>query len=152
MPELDPKVLLAWGRDFHQQLETHHEAIAAHEKSELQIPTEVLRQFLTLALGIIERYLALNLDATGGKRPRHRPKGTGMGAHIEALVATGVPEEDAVRSIAEARGSTPAQARKALQWHRRPAKASEAPPKASKGKVPKKSSVPEGKRRKTRSS
>jgi hypothetical protein len=128
MAKLGREALLAWGRDFEQQLRVRG-------KDGLHIPLDILGQYLALANDAIEQ-----LKVSTGKRPAHRPKGTGAGAQVEALVATGLAEDDAKRVVAQGLDKTSAQIDKALRWHRGPRKAS------------KKSRVPRQGRRKTRSS
>jgi hypothetical protein len=145
MADHDPKALLVWGQEFHRELERHLKATAAGQASPLTIPPETLWQFLALANAAIER--VLKLDSTGG-RPRNRPRGSGMGAHIEALIATGKTEDEAVAAVVKARGSTPEKARKALRWHRRPAGSAGPPRKAPKAPKRKASKKSPGSRRK----
>jgi hypothetical protein len=120
MDELKREALLIWGRDFQRELDKHLKA-AAGEKHPLFVNLQVLLQYLVMANDIIiER---IDTGANAGKRPAHRPKGTGAGARVEALVATGLSEDDAKRAVANELGMAPVQLEKALRWHRRLRKA-----------------------------
>jgi hypothetical protein len=127
MADYEPTTLLIWARDLLQK----NEAGEA-----LTVDRDTHRQFLVLAINAIER--VLKLDAAG-KRPRHRPSGTGMGAQVERHISTGKDEDEAIRAVAKEHSTALDKVRKAWRWHRRTPKAAGAPPKAPKGKAPKKS-------------
>jgi hypothetical protein len=99
--------LLAWGRDYQRQLE---EA----QSGPFHVPKEVLKQYLAKANEGLELLKHGHARGAGG-----RPKGTGMGDAVAALIAAGAREEDAVRAIATAERKSPAVVRAALRRYRK---------------------------------
>jgi len=106
---LDVDVLLAWGSDFQRQLE-------AGPANDFHIDIPVFKQYLAKANEALA--LLKQRDARAIKRRGGRPKGTGMGDAAAALIASGVPEEDAVRIIADNRRKSADKVRDALRRHR----------------------------------
>jgi hypothetical protein len=104
MAKLDREALLAWGLDCERQLK---------EKSPVHYTPDILRQYFALANDAIKQ-----LKVNSGKRPAHRPRGSGAGARVEALIAAGLSEDDAKRAVAAQLERTSAQIEKALRWHR----------------------------------
>jgi hypothetical protein len=102
--------LLAWGRDYQRQLE-------GVQSGALHVPMEVLKQYIAKA----NEGLALlkERDARAIKRGGGRPKGTGMGDAVAALIASGAREDDAVRAIATEERKSPANVREALRRYRK---------------------------------
>lgn len=86
---LEVDVLLAWGREWQRQLE-------AGPGSGFQIVIPVLLQYLTAANEGLAQLRQRQTRRRGG-----RPPGTGMGGQAAALIASGVPEDDAVGIIAK---------------------------------------------------
>src|SRR5262245_44081138 len=103
----DVDVLLAWGRDWQRYLE-------AGPGEDLQISIPVRPQYGTLANEALTR----QRPAPAVKRRGGRPKGTGMGDAVAALIASDVLEEDAVRIIAAHHGKPADKVRDALRRHR----------------------------------
>jgi hypothetical protein len=103
---LDVDVLLAWGRDWQRQLE-------AGPGSGFQIVIPMLLQYLTAANEGLAQLGQRKKRKQGG-----RPAGTGMGGQVAALITNGVPEDDAVRIIAEHHLKPPANVLDALRRYR----------------------------------
>jgi hypothetical protein len=114
---LDIDALLAWGRHWQHLLEVG-------QGSGFHISVPVLKQYVAKA----NEGLALlkQRDARAIKRGGGRPRGTGMGGKAAAFIASDVPEEDAVRMIAELHGKSVDKVREALRVYR--AGQSEKPP------------------------
>jgi hypothetical protein len=105
---LDNDVLLAWGRDWQRHLDGEAEPGRSYH-----IAAEVLKQYVTKA----NEGLAL-LKEREARKQGGRPRGSGIGAKVAALIACGVAEDDAVRMIAEAHHKPPEKVRETLRKHR----------------------------------
>jgi hypothetical protein len=103
---LDIEVLLAWGRDWQRHLE-------AGPGRGFQIPIPVLKQYLERANDGLALLKEREAHEQGG-----RPRGTGMGGKAASLIACGVPEDDAVRMVAEHHGKPADKVRDALRRYR----------------------------------
>lgn len=106
---LSTDLLLAWGLDWQQYLD-------AGPGTGFHIPASVLKQYVAKA----NEGLALlkQRDARAIRRRGGRPRGTGMGDVVAALIASGAREEDAVHMIAKHQGKTVDKVRNALRRHR----------------------------------
>ena len=101
------EVLLAWGCDWQRHLEAE-----AGPGRGFEIPIPVLVQYVTKANEGLTLLKEREARGRGG-----RPRGT-MGEHAAELIAYGVPEDDAVRMVAEYKGKPIDKVRDALRRHR----------------------------------
>jgi hypothetical protein len=105
---LSVDLLLAWGLDWQRHLERPGQG-------GFHLPLPVLTQYVAEA----NKALALLLVKPQKAARGGRPPGTGAGAQVDALIAKGVREDDAVRSIAKQREIPVEKVCAALQRHRR---------------------------------
>jgi hypothetical protein len=105
--ELPVTALLAWGREWQHKVEAG--PVVGFNVGDPRL----LGHYLKAANDALEREAKRPSKAARGGRPRK-----GMGVDAAALIANGVPEDDAVRMVANQYGNTTDNVREALRKHR----------------------------------
>jgi hypothetical protein len=101
-------MLLAWGREWQRHLE------AGPGHGDFQLHWPLLTQYVARANEALAQMIQ-----RPSRRQKGRPRGSGLAGQVIALVATGTPEEQAVRLVATIRKTT---VEKVVRAYRRAAK------------------------------